>query len=289
MLRSLLVYLEMIKIQHSIFALPFAMIGMLWAADGWPGWIKFLWILVAMVSCRSAAMSFNRIVDRNIDALNPRTAMRALPKGLIDLRDVYLFFLISCAVFILSAAMLNPLALILSPVALFITLGYSYAKRFTPFCHFILGLSLGIAPLGAWIGVKGTFNFEIFPLALAVLFWSAGFDILYALLDEQFDKDYGVHSIPQQYGRKKALLISKVSHFTAICCFFLQGLVLHAGMWYFFGVFIAGMLLFYEQILIKPNNYRKIHFAFATLNGVMSINVFIFTLIDIIAQRQSLL
>ena len=289
MVRSLLVYLEMIKIQHSVFALPFAMIGMLWAAGGWPGWIKFLWILLAMVSCRSAAMSFNRIADRKIDALNPRTAIRALPSGLISLNDAYFFFLVSCAIFIFSAAMLNPLAFILSPVALFITLGYSYAKRWTPFCHFILGLSLGIAPLAAWIGIKGTFNFEIFPLVVAVLFWSAGFDILYALLDEQFDQDHNVHSIPQQYGRKKALLISKASHLAAICFFWIQGLVLHTGMWYFFGIFIAGMLLFYEQMLIKPNNYRKIHFAFGTLNGIMSMSVFIFTLIDSMTQRQSFL
>ena len=279
-LKSLLIYLEMIKIQHSVFALPFAMIGMIWAADGWPGWAKFSWIILAMVSCRSAAMAFNRIVDRRIDILNPRTATRALPQGLIRLRDVYLFFLTSCIIFIGSSAMLNPLALMLSPVALGITLGYSYTKRFTPFCHFILGLSLGIAPVAAWIAVRGSLDVQIIPMTLAVLFWTAGFDILYALLDEKFDRDHHIRSIPQTLGNEKALFVSKGSHLMAILCLILGGLAVQAGTWYFLGIFIAGILLFYEQILIKPNNYKRVNFAFATLNGFVSISIFVFTLTD---------
>jgi len=206
----------MIKFEHSIFALPFAMLGMLWAADGWPGWRTFGLILVAMVSCRSAAMAFNRILDRDIDAKNPRTKMRAIPAGLLQLRQVNVFFYGSCAIFVGAAALLNPLALALSPVALLFTLGYSATKRFTPLCHFVLGFSLGIAPAAAWIATTGALHPAILPVTFGVMAWTAGFDIIYALQDEEFDRTEGLRSLPETLGKARALVVSRLAHIAAV-------------------------------------------------------------------------
>jgi 4-hydroxybenzoate polyprenyltransferase len=211
------VFLEMIKIEHSLFALPFAMVGMMWASrvSGlglWPGWRIFGLIVVAMVSCRSAAMAWNRIADRDIDALNPRTKVRAIPAGLLSLRTANLYFYGSVTVFLVAAALLNPLALMLAPVALLVTLGYSMTKRFTPLCHYVLGLGLGIAPAAAWVAVRGSMGFEIVALSGAVMFWTAGFDIIYALQDEEFDSGVGLRSLPQTLGKANALNASRISH-----------------------------------------------------------------------------
>lgn len=277
--------LEMIKFEHSIFALPFALLGMMWASlaefgTGWPGGRIVFWIIVAMVSCRSAAMAFNRIADRDIDAVNPRTRMRALPAGLLKLRQVNLFLLGSIALFIVAAAMLNPLALALSPVALLVTLGYSLTKRFTPLCHLILGFSLGIAPAAAWIGVTGRLDATILWLTAAVTGWTAGFDIIYSLQDEEFDRENGLRSLPQTLGKARALVVSRALHLTAIACLVGAGWAAGAGAWYYVGVTAAAALLGYEQSLVKPNDLSRVNLAFFTLNGFVSMGLFIFALLD---------
>ncbi len=283
------VYLEMIKFEHSIFALPFAMIGMMWGSRAvrespWPGWSIFFWIVVAMVTCRSAAMAYNRIADRDIDLLNPRTKTRAIPAGLLQLRQVNFFFFASCIVFFLAAAMLNPLALALSPVALGVTLFYSRTKRFTPLCHFVLGLSLGIAPAAAWIGSTGRLDLAIIPITLAVLLWTAAFDIIYALQDESFDREHGLRSLPETLGIKKALIVSRVSHVFAVLFLSLGGWLVGAGVFWWLGVLFAAALLTYEQSLVKPNNLSKVNMAFFTLNGFVSMGMFVFALFDQLAR-----
>jgi 4-hydroxybenzoate polyprenyltransferase len=288
------VFLEMIKFEHSVFALPYAMIAMIWASPtGWPGWRVFLLILLAMVSCRTAAMTYNRIADRDIDAVNDRTKMRAIPAGLLSLRTTNLYFYVSMILFIFAAASLGLVAegprtfvaVILSPVALFVTVFYSRTKRFTWLCHFWLGASLAIAPSGAWIAVTGKLGVIPFCLSLAVLFWTAGFDIIYALQDEDFDKEHGLFSIPAQFGKMKALMISRLSH-VAAALFLLMAFVFAGCGWVgFFGVGFAWAMLRYEQSLVKPNDLSKVNFAFFTLNGCISIGVFVFVLMDRVIRR----
>ncbi|MBI1334529.1 MAG: UbiA family prenyltransferase [Armatimonadetes bacterium] len=274
-------FLEMIKFEHSIFALPYAMIAMIWASpSGWPGLRVFLLILVAMVSCRTAAMTYNRIADRDIDAKNDRTKMRAIPSGLLSLRTVNLYFYASIILFLGAAAMLNSLTLILSPIALFVTIFYSRTKRFTWLCHYWLGLSLGIAPSAAWIAVKGDLSWPPIFLTLAVLLWTAGFDIIYALQDEEFDRENGLRSIPARFGRKTALIVSRLSHLFAVV-FLVQAFAMEPITWVgWLGVIFAGVMLTYEQSLVKPNDLSRVNFAFFTLNGCISVGVFVFVLID---------
>jgi 4-hydroxybenzoate polyprenyltransferase len=285
--RAFRVYLEMIKIEHSVFALPFAMVGMMWGSlvalnRAWPGWAPFLWIVVAMVSSRSAAMAFNRIADRNVDALNPRTRMRALPSGLLRLRQANLFFYASVAIFLLAAAMLNSLALSLAPIALIVTLGYSLTKRFTPLCHFVLGLSLGIAPAAAYIGAAARLDGWVVALSGAVLFWTAGFDIIYALQDEEFDRQHGLRSLPETLGKSHALGVSRVCHALAVGLIVLAGYLFEAGTWWYLGAGFAGLMLAYEQSLVKPGDLSRVNVAFFTLNGFVSIGVFGFALMDVL-------
>ncbi|MFN7171268.1 MAG: UbiA-like polyprenyltransferase [Fimbriimonadaceae bacterium] len=281
-------YLEMIKIEHSVFALPFAMIGMMWAAAGWPGLWVFFWIVVAMVSCRSAAMAFNRIVDRDIDAINPRTRVRAIPAGLLSLRTANLYFLGSCAIFVLAAAMLNWVALALSPLALGITLLYSLTKRFTTLCHFVLGLSLGIAPVAAYIAVTGSLD-GLAPylwLMGAVTFWTAGFDILYSLQDEEFDRANRLRSLPQTLGKSRALAVSRICHGLTVAFLLMAGFSYGAGVFWVIGVVLVGLLLAWEQSLVKPNDLSRIDLAFFTLNGFVSIGLFVFALIDVLVRNR---
>ena len=280
----------MIKVEHSIFALPFALIGMMWGTrsmshTAWPGWNTFLWIVVAMVSCRSAAMAYNRIADRDIDAINPRTKMRAIPAGMLQLRQVNLFFFGSCVLFFVAAAMLNPLALYLSPVALGVTLFYSVTKRFTPLCHFVLGLSLGIAPSAAWIASTGKLAVAITPITLAVVFWTSGFDIIYALQDDEFDREHGLRSLPQTLGRVRALMVSRLCHIAAVSFLVVGGVMVTASPAWFVGVAGAAGLLIYEQSLVKPTDLSKVNMAFFTLNGFVSLGLFGFALIDQFLRR----
>lgn len=284
------VFLEMIKIEHSVFALPFAMIGMMWgsaAATGnaWPGWRIFGLIVLSMVSCRSAAMAYNRIADRQIDALNPRTQVRAIPSGLLSLRTANLYFFGSCVVFFLASAGLNPLCLALSPVALGTTLFYSVTKRFTPLCHFVLGLSLGIAPAAAWIASTGALSWQILPLVAAVALWTAGFDIIYSLQDANFDKSNRLRSLPETIGGARALWVSRLCHGSAVLCLAAAGLGSGAGLWWYVGCAGAAALLAYEQSLVKPDDLSRVNLAFFTLNGYVSIGMFVFALVDQWARR----
>lgn len=279
------VYLEMIKIEHSIFALPFAMVGMIWASvDGglglWPGWRIFGLIVVAMVSCRSAAMAWNRIADRDIDALNPRTKIRAIPAGLLSLRTANLYFYGSVLIFFGAAGLLNGLALALAPIALMVTLGYSMTKRFTPLCHFVLGLGLGIAPAAAWVAVRGSLDWKVVVLTGAVMFWTAGFDIIYSLQDEEFDSDQGLRSLPQTLGKTQALAVSRMCHVVAIGFLAWGVWLLGGGIWGWAGVVFAAGLLGYEQSLVKPTDLSRVNLAFFTLNGFVSMGVFLFLLVD---------
>jgi 4-hydroxybenzoate polyprenyltransferase len=279
-------FLEMIKIEHSIFALPFAMIGMMWGSlvafgSAWPGGAVFGWIVVAMVSCRSAAMAYNRIADRDIDADNPRTKMRPIPAGLLSLRQSNLFFLVACVVFFVAAWQLNWLSLFLAPVALGVTLFYSQTKRFTWLCHYVLGLSLGIAPAASFIAVTGRLDANIVWLTAAVTLWTAGFDVIYSLQDEEFDRSRGLHSLPARFGRERSLLISRLSHGGAVVCLFMAGLAFGRGALYFVGVLVVASILIYEQSLVKPNDLSRVNLAFFTLNGWVSIGLFVFTILDI--------
>ncbi|HZN62338.1 MAG TPA: UbiA-like polyprenyltransferase [Planctomycetota bacterium] len=262
--------LEMIKFQHTIFALPFAVVGAATAAKGWPPLSACLWILGAMVGARSAAMTFNRIVDARFDAANPRTSGRAIPKGLVSMQSAAGFLVVSLALFFASAAMLNRTVLLLSPVAAVVILGYSFTKRFTPLSHFVLGLSLALAPIGAWLAVDPTLH--AFPLLLGagVLFWVAGFDILYACEDAEFDRTKGLKSIPAAVGIPAALKIARWGHAAALAAF---GAPILLGMrgWYAGAVAGVALLLLYEHSLVRPDDLRKANRAFFHVNAVISV------------------
>jgi 4-hydroxybenzoate polyprenyltransferase len=277
-------YLEMIKVEHSVFALPFALVGMMFAAGGWPGWRVFGLVVLAMVSARSAAMAVNRLADAKIDALNPRTATRAIPKGDLKVPQVVAFLVVSVALFFAAAALLNPLTLALAPLALFVLMFYSYTKRFTWLCHLFVGLSLGLAPAAAWVAVTGEFSWAPLFWILAVMFWTGGFDILYALQDEEFDRANKLHSIPARFGRKNAILISRFFHLLTVAFLVLAGLRLGAGIAYYIGCAFAAALLTYEQTLVSEKDISKLNFAFFTLNGYVSIGFFGFCLVDILTR-----
>ncbi|MFN7161503.1 MAG: UbiA-like polyprenyltransferase [Fimbriimonadales bacterium] len=278
--RKIRIFLEAIKFEHTIFALPFALLSLLYAAEGVPPARVVGWILVAMVSARTAAMAFNRIVDRDIDALNPRTRARALPAGLLTVRQMSGALAVSILLFLYAAWQLNWVCFALAPVALAVILGYSYSKRFTPLSHYWLGLSLGIAPSAVWIAVRETLAPAPLWLTLGVALWVAGFDILYSLQDEAFDRAHGLRSLPQTLGAARAILISRVSHALCIVALAIGGFTLGAGRWYYAGVVFAAAMLAYEQSLVKPNDLSRLDVAFFTMNGYVSIGLFGFALLD---------
>ena len=280
MFEKIALYLKMIKFSHSIFALPFAFTAALMAASGIPSLKQIFWIVVAMVSARSGAMGLNRIIDIKIDAANPRTANRELPSGKIKTSNAVLFALISFAVLIFAAYMLNPLCLKLSPIAVAVLFIYSYTKRFTWLSHIVLGIAISAAPLGAWIAVRGTFNAEILPVAFAVIFWLAGFDVLYALQDIEFDRSLGLYSIPARFGIKDSLLFSRIFHVIAWGLLALTGLFFNLGIFYWIGITAAGGLFIYEHSLVKHDDLSKLDMAFFNMNGYISMTVFVFTLLD---------
>ncbi|MDA8100508.1 MAG: putative 4-hydroxybenzoate polyprenyltransferase [Nitrospiraceae bacterium] len=282
MLNRIKIILEMIKFEHTIFALPFAFTGALLALGELPSWRQVLWIVVAMVGARSAAMGFNRWADRKIDAANPRTKTRALPLGLVTPGQVLAFIIVSSAVLVFAAAMLNPLSFALSPVALAIVFFYSYTKRFTFLAHAFLGLAISGAPMGAWIAVTGRFELPALVLGLAVLFWLLGFDILYALQDMEFDRSSGLHSIPQRFGVRTSLWISRAAHSLTMFFLFLIYFLLPVGLLYLLGVVIALGLIVYEHSLVRENDLSKLNIAFFNMNGYISVTIFLFTLLDII-------
>ncbi len=277
--------LEMIKWEHSIFALPFALCGAMLAAGGVPGMHVLGWIIVAMVAARSAAMAFNRLVDHRIDAANPRTQMRALPAGDLTRQFVAGFTLLACAVFFVAAAQLNRLALLLSPVALAVLLAYSFTKRYTRWSHLVLGLSLGIAPAAAWIAVRGALDARIIVLTLAVVFWVAGFDVLYACQDFQFDCDAGLHSVPRYLGIANSLWVARVFH--VITLGLLAGVVILFGLgqYAWLGVAVVGLLLLYEHTLVKADDLSKLNAAFFTMNGVISVLFFVAVAADLLLRH----
>ena len=284
-LRNLRVTLEMIKWEHSIFALPFALCGAMLAAGGLPTAHQVAWIIVAMVAARSAAMAFNRLADASIDAANPRTSTRALPAGQLTPAFVATFVVISSAVFIAAAAELNRLALWLSPLALAVLLLYSYTKRFTRWSHLVLGFALGIAPSAAWIAVRGSLDPRILLLTAAVTFWVAGFDVLYACQDFDFDRSSGLHSIPRYLGISRALWVARAFHL--IMLLLLAALLATFGMGKLAitGVAVVAVLLAYEHSLVSAGDLRKLNAAFFTMNGVISVVFFVFVAGDLLLRR----
>ncbi|MGC8741629.1 MAG: UbiA-like polyprenyltransferase [Candidatus Sumerlaeaceae bacterium] len=282
LLQRVRIFLEMIKFEHTVFALPFALASALIAAKGMPPMDKLLWITGAAVCARTAAMSFNRYADAELDAWNPRTQGRAIPQGLLS-REFALGMTILCsAAFVGCAAALNRLALFLSPVALLVVLGYSYTKRFTSLSHFILGLGLGIAPAGAWIGIKGTLGWPAVLLSLAVITWVAGFDLIYACQDFEFDRRFGLYSVPARFGVAVALHLSAALHVLTVILLALAGAAAGLGWWYYVGVLVVACLLVYDHRLVQPGDLSLLEQAFFTVNSWVGVTVFAFTALDVL-------
>lgn len=305
-------YLSLIKFSHTIFAMPFALIG--FSLAFMPAWNyffqeeeKFAWftqnelnrfpldypqtteelfsrfvlVILCMVFARSAAMAFNRYLDRRFDALNPRTAIREIPKGIITPKNALLFTIVCSVLFIVCTFFINRLCFFLSPVALAVVLGYSYTKRFTPLCHLILGLGLALAPIGAYLAVTGEFHWLPILFSLAVLFWVSGFDIIYALQDEEFDKLYQLYSIPAWLGKEKALRVSELLHLLSAGCVVAAGRFGGFGWLYWIGVLVFIGMLVYQHSIVKPNDLRRVNIAFMTANGIASVVFAVFVIADL--------
>jgi len=277
-------YLEMIRFAHTLFALPFAFMGAILAAGGIPSARTLGWILVAMVGARSGAMGVNRIADRHIDAANPRTRDRALPRGRITPRAATVFSVAAFALFLLAAWQLNPLCFALAPLAILIVSGYSYTKRFTALSHLILGLSLALAPLGGWIAVRGSVGLPPLILFATVLFWAAGFDTIYALLDVDFDRQAGLFSIPARFGVPAALGLARLFHLITLAGFLLLVPLLGLGWPYRAGLVLAGGLLAYEHYLLARAGLGKLNVAFFNVNGILSLTMLAATLADVLLR-----
>jgi 4-hydroxybenzoate polyprenyltransferase len=277
--------LEMIKWEHSIFALPFALSAAMLAASGLPTLPQVIWIIVCMVSARSAAMAFNRLADARIDAANPRTATRAIPAGVLSGRFVAIFVLFFCLVFVLAAAQLNRLTFMLSPVALAVVLLYSYTKRFTRWSHLVLGFALGIAPAAAWIAVRGSLDPRILILTAAVTFWVGGFDMLYACQDIDFDRANRLNSVPQSFGIPRALTLARLLHITMLVLLVALVLTFGLGKIAMAGVLAVALLLAYEHSLVSSHDLSKLNAAFFTMNGVIAVVFFLFIAADLLARR----
>jgi 4-hydroxybenzoate polyprenyltransferase len=283
--RNIAITLEMIKWEHSVFALPFALAGAMLAAGGLPQRRQLLWIIVAMVAARSAAMAFNRLVDASLDAANPRTRGRALPSGLLSPKFVTGFVVVSSALLMFAAWQLNHLAFVLSPVALGVVLAYSYTKRFTRWSHLVLGFALGIAPAAAWIAVRGALDPRILLLTAAVTCWVAGFDVLYACQDFDFDRSAGLHSIPRFFGIRRALLVARALHVVMLLLLVALVSVFGLGWIAVSGVIVVALLLAYEHSLVAPDDLSRLNAAFFTMNGVISVLLFIFIAADLLIRR----
>jgi 4-hydroxybenzoate polyprenyltransferase len=300
-------YLSLIKFSHTIFAMPFAMIGFFlaitrsgletgqWNLNKTVGWgmdvtnfvlwngivIKFILVVLCMVFARSAAMAFNRYLDRKWDALNPRTAIREIPKGIITPKNALSFTIINCLLFIATTFFINSICFLLSPVALAVVLGYSYTKRFTPLCHLILGLGLSLAPIGAYLAVTGVFHLLPVLFSLAVLFWVSGFDIIYALQDVEFDQLQQLYSIPAWLGKEKALRVSEFLHLLSAAAVVAAGKLGAFGWLYWIGVLVFGTCLVYQHSIVKPNDLRRVNIAFMTMNGIASVVFAVFVIADL--------
>jgi 4-hydroxybenzoate polyprenyltransferase len=287
-LRSIGTTLEMIKWEHSIFALPFALTAAVLAAGGWPRPAQLLWIIVCMVSARTAAMAFNRWADASLDAANPRTAGRAIPSGALSRSFVGGFTLVASAVFLISAAQLNRLTLLLAPAALLIVLAYSYTKRFTRWSHLFLGLALGVAPSSAWIAVRGSLDPRILVLSGAVLCWVAGFDVFYACQDAEHDRQCGLQSIPAALGIPRAFLLARLLHLAMLALLVWLVHLFALGAIAVLGIVLVASLLLYEHAIVSPTNLSRINAAFFTMNGVISIVFFVAVACDVLARSAFL-
>lgn len=288
MLNKIKIFLEMIKFEHTLFALPFAYMGAMLGAvvinGHLPSWGQIGWVTMAMVGARTAAMSLNRVIDRAIDAKNPRTKNRAIPAGLLGLAEVYLFIAVSFVLLFWAASQLNSLSMKLLPIAVFFLVFYSYTKRFTWLCHVFLGLTIALAPLGGWVAVTGKVDMVAIIFYLTVACWTAGFDVIYACQDMEYDKNEGLFSIPSQFGISKALLIARGFHVLTAIGFASLFVLTDLSWWYFAGLIIAYAILYYEHRLVKPHDLSKLNMAFFTMNGVLSVIVFTFTLFDLVVR-----
>ena len=279
-------YLSLIKFSHTIFAMPFALIGFFLATKSNEfEWITLLYVVFCMIFARSAAMAFNRYIDRDIDAANSRTAqVREIPNGSIKANSALIFVIINSLLFVTTTYLINSLCFLLSPIALLVILGYSYTKRFTALCHLILGLGLALAPIGAYLAVSG--KFDVIPLlfSAAVLFWVSGFDIIYSLQDQEFDKEQKLHSIPVLIGTKNALNLSNLLHFLTFSALSIAGSLGDFSLYYWIGFWIFTALLIYQHILVKHNDLSKINLAFFTTNGIASIIFGVFVIVDLLTK-----
>ncbi|MBI2213453.1 MAG: UbiA family prenyltransferase [Acidobacteria bacterium] len=276
----------MIKFQHTVFALPFALLAAFTVAGGIPPLMKLAWILVAMVGARSAAMAFNRLVDAPIDAANPRTASRAIPAGLVSRSFVAFFTIVSIALFVFACWKLNRLALILAGPTLVVLLGYSFTKRFTSLSHLVLGLALGIAPIGAAVAIEGVFNLKVLPLSASVMLWTAGFDILYSMQDLDFDRSKGLFSLPSRLGGERAFLLARIFHLLALAGFVSFGLLFGFGAIYWVGIAAAAGLLLWQHSIVSPKDISRIDAAFFTANGILAAVVFLCGAADLIMRGR---
>ncbi len=282
-------YLSLIKFSHTIFAMPFAMIGFALAVLK-PGLslgrdeiiMKFILVVLCMVFARSAAMAFNRYLDRSFDALNPRTAIREIPAGIIRANNALLFTLVNALLFVVACWFINPLCFYLSFVALFVILFYSFTKRFTALCHMVLGLGLSLAPIGAYLAV--TARFDVLPVLFSatVLCWVSGFDIIYALQDEEFDRGHKLHSIPAAMGKSNALMLSRILHLLSASAAITAGLYAGFGLWYWIGMMVFSGMLIYQQSIVRPNDLSRVNIAFMTANGIASVIFAAFVLLELI-------
>ena len=275
MLKKIAILLEMIKFEHTVFAMPFALMGAFLAKRGVPDAVTFGWIVLAMVGARTCAMGFNRIVDREIDRRNPRTADRALPAATVRVWEAWIMVVLAGVLFFYACYNLNRLTLLLAPFALSLTLFYSLTKRFTWLCHVVLGLALAFSPLGGWVAVSGTLVDFPFVLSAGVLFWVAGFDTVYACLDADFDAEAGLFSLPSRFGRHNAFKIAVAFHVIAFILFVVTGLVSRLNYFYYIGIFFTGAALFYQHIVVNSKDLTRIKLSFFTMNGLISLTLFV--------------
>jgi 4-hydroxybenzoate polyprenyltransferase len=296
-------YLSLVKFSHTIFAMPFAIIGFFLGvyryefpgSTGWHIFVDsailnyfklFMLVVLCMIFARSAAMAFNRFLDRNFDAKNPRTAIREIPAGIISKESALRFVIINCLLFIAATYFINRICFLLAPVALFVILFYSYTKRFTPLCHLVLGIGLSLAPIGAYLAVTGAFAFLPILFSFAVIFWVSGFDIIYALQDVEFDQSQKLYSMPAWLGKAKALKVSEILHVLSASCVVFAGVYGHFGWWYWIGIAVFTGMLIYQHSIVKANDLSKVNIAFMTANGIASVVFSVFVLLDIFLHNH---
>lgn len=289
MFKKISIFLEMIKFEHTLFALPFAFMGAILGSvvvnHALPSWAQIGWILLAMVGARSAAMGLNRLIDQAIDKKNPRTAKRAIPAGLLKATEVIVFIIVSFALLFWAAAELAPLAMKLLPIAVFLMVFYSYTKRFTWLCHLFLGFTIALAPLGGWVAVTNHADWKAIIFYITVALWTAGFDVIYACQDVDFDRQEKLHSIPVRFGIAKALWIARAFHILTAIGFISLLMITDLSWWYLVGTVIANAIMYYEHQLVKPNDLTRLNTAFFTMNGILSVVIFVFTFIDLVVLR----